>query len=180
MADDDALIMPWNLFSHMKFNHKNTTALDWFYGGFVFYNVKLSGFKNDKVRHYFTDDEFNCTTFPPYALGNCLVLSYKVMVHLYNMAHSLRFLFADDILLATLASISDITLTDFSLSRVSWSPGSVLEPHSRPDLSNLIAFHGAEYGEQQIRVWREMCYSKTYDDEVARLLLSYCSTLFHQ
>lgn len=178
IADDDAVIMPWNLFSYIKFDYKNTSALDLFYGGFVYYNINTSDYRDKKARHYFSEAEYNCSTFAPYALGNAFIMSYKVMVQLYYLAQSFKFLFSDDIFLAVLANIANISLTGFPHDKLSFNPTGVLEPHGRPDLSHLITMHGADYSDQQTRVWLEMCYSKTNDEEATRLVLKYCSAVF--
>lgn len=175
VADDDALILPWNLFSILNFDYKSKNLNNDYFAGFFWKNMEP--IRDSSSLYYVSTSEFNCTRFPPYPSGTVYVLSYNIVVDSYHLAHAVEYGFTDDVFLGISAKLRNTTLTEYSWKKFSLNPSSYLVAHTAPDVSKMIAFHGLDTSSMQEQMWTEVCFSKTFDLQATLLLKKYCSLI---
>lgn len=167
VVDDDAVVLPWNLYAYMKdlkpeFRH---------YGGYVFEGY--TPIRHPGSRYYVSENDYSCKTYPPFPSGTMYFLSYDAMVTMYSMAHNYWVFYLDDVFFSIMAEVGNIRVTRFG--GIGLGCGMLLTPSQQ---HTVVACHGAEFVHHQLTIWTEGCHHPVRSETVRRINNVYCLKTF--
>lgn len=177
VADDDAVILPWNLYPVLDKISTNDSN-NFYFGGFAVDQAIPRRDKND--RWYVAPTDFNCTYYPTYPSGTMYVLSQNTLNTFHYLSQVVSLFAWEDVYLGVLAKIGNISLTRFPLDRISHDCIKLFISHSIQSFNTLIACHGTDEAMDLVKVWSEFCYSATSSNEMKQIILNYCSRFLLQ
>lgn len=165
VADDDAIVLPWNVFPLLKSEDN-----EHFYAGFF---VGGSPVRDPNNRWFVPVEDYACPQYPKYALGTMFMMSYKTTVMLYEEALSYRYISMDDVFFGGLAKTLQIKATEISFSQYG-ECGSFMQSHKAASFEQLIVCHGADYRKDQVVLWGEFCHTTATNQLTAGQILFFC------
>lgn len=166
IADDDSMILPWNLIQQLP----NDLCTD-YYGGF--FPVVSPPIRNKTDRWYVSYESYKCDWYPRYAFGSMFVLSYHTMNKIFNSVQNVVPLSMDDVFVGGLVSDYNIPITEYPGDKYAMCDH-LVNPHNSKPVKNLIACHMSEFAHIQYLLWSEFCHSPTPNSETAELQVLYC------
>lgn len=171
VADDDALVLPWNIYPIVMSTVNSETDL--YYSGFV--TTTNNPIRSENSRWYVKPEEYNCTTYPPYPYGTVYALSLNTLKIFHYLSQVTRLFFFEDVYFGILAQIGNISITPLPDSAyIDKNCLGLFKSHSSQTIKDLIACHNMDEPLDVIKAWSEFCYSST-TNKTTDLLLKYCS-----
>lgn len=171
VADDDTLILPWNLYPNVMVNVTNEEDL--YYSGFI--AGKNVPFRDPQSRWYVKPHEYNCTLYPKYVVGTFYVMSMSTMKIFHYLSQVISLFFFEDVYFGILARISNVSITPFHEGAVIHDNcPELFATHKSQTVNNLIACHNMDDTIYFMLLWSEICYSAT-SSKATHLLIKYCS-----
>lgn len=173
IADDDAVILPWNLFRLFPSHGLNTTH---FFGGF--YNHKNAPVRQPGARWFVPESDYHCILYPPYPKGTGFFMSYTTLTALYNEVIGYYLFGMDDVLFGGIALELGIKGTEVPAKHYGSCENLLTGTHKMKNVKDLIMCHAADYPKEQEFLWYEFCHTPISDKKVYPYYLQYCKKFF--